>query len=154
MSDQTFKKSRRQFLKGAAYSSALTVGGLSGVAMAADATLSASASSKDALSDKADKNTTKETVILFNQSGETVQLDAENPVNLEMVNGWAVVNINKQFDSSQPSISLAPGERQGFSVDSVLAPLLDTTGNYIVITSEFTALNNMVPISTVDVAVA
>ena len=152
MSDQTFKNSRRNFLKGAAYTSVLSVGSLSGVVMAANAILPADAETDIATG--VSKNANKETVILFNQSGETIQLDADQPVNLELVNRWAVVKINKQLDSNQPAISLAPGERQGFSVDSVLGPLLDTTGNYIVITSEFTALNNIVPISTVDVAVA
>ena len=152
MSDKTFTQSRRNFLKGAAYTSALSVGSLSGVAMATNAILPADATSSADTITGASKSVNKETVILFNQSGETLNLDAAQPVNLEMVNGWAVVKINKQIESNQPSISLAPGQRQGFSVDSVLAPLLDTTGNYIVITSEFTAFNNMVPISTVDVA--
>ncbi len=73
---------------------------------------------------------------------------------LELLNGWAVVKINKHLGSNEQAFSLAPGQRQSFAVDSVLAPMLGTTGNYIVITSEFTALNNIVPISTVDVAVA
>jgi len=154
MSDKTFTQSRRNFLKSAAYTSALSVGSLSGVAMAAKSSLSTEAKSSADEATGSSKSENRETVILFNQSGETVQLDAENPVSLELLNGWAVVKINKQLDSNLPSISLAPGQRQGFSVDSVLGPLLDTTGNYIVITSEFTALNNVVPISSVDVAVA
>lgn len=142
MTDQTFTKTRRNFLKGAAYTSVLTVGGLSSVVLAAD-TISGASKSAD-----------KETVILFNQSGETVKLDAAQPVSLELLNGWAVVKINKDPGNSEHAISLTPGERQSFAVDAVLAPMLGTTGNYIVITSEFTALNNIVPISTVDVAVA
>jgi len=147
MSDQTFTKSRRNFLKGAAYTSALTVGGLSSIALAAETALSAHAKSG------ALKSADKETVVLFNQSGETVKLDATNSVSLELINGWAVVKINKNLGNGDQAISLAPGERQSFTVDAVLAPMLNTTGNYIVITSEFTALNNIVPISTVDVAV-
>ena len=142
MPDQTFTKSRRNFLKGAAYTSVLTAGGISSVALAADALTSAS------------KTTDKETVVLFNQSGETVKLDATQPVSLELLNGWAVVKINKHLGSDEQAISLAPGQRHSFAVDAVLAPMLSTTGNYIVITSEFTALNNIVPISTVDVSVA
>ncbi len=142
MSDQTFTKSRRNFLKGAAYTSALSVGGLSSVALAADAVTGAS------------KTADKETVVLFNQSAKTVKLDVAKPVSLELLNGWAVVKINKQLEINKPAINLEPGERQSFAVDAVLAPMLSTTGNYIVITSEFTALNNIVPISTVDVAVA
>ena len=154
MLDKPFTQSRRNFLKSAAYTSALSVGSLSGVAMAANSTLSTDAAlSADEIA-SVSKSANKETVILFNHSGETVKLDAANPVSLELLNGWAVVKINKHTDSNQPSIRLSPGERKGFSVDSVLGPLLDTTGNYIVITSEFTALNNIVPISTVDVAVA
>ena len=119
MFDKTFTQSRRNFLKSAAYTSALSVGSLSGVAMAANSAFSIDDASNSSKSDN------KETVILFNQSDETVELDAANPVTLELLNGWAVVKINKQTESNQPSIRLAPGQRQGFSVDSVLGPLLE-----------------------------
>ena len=91
MSDQTFTQSRRNFLKSTAYTSALSVGGLSGVAMAANATLSANATLLADATTGASKSANKETVILFNQSGETVNLDAAQPVNLEIINGWVTV---------------------------------------------------------------
>lgn len=134
-------QSRRKLLKGIAYGSALSVGGLSTVVFANSVTPKSGVD--------------KETVTLFNQSDKTINLDASNPVSLEQINGWVVVNINKQAEQSTANaISLAPGQQHSFAVDAVLAPMLGVTGDYIVITSEFTALNNMIPISTVDVAIA
>ena len=134
-------QSRRKLLKGIAYGSALSVGGLSTAAFA------------NSLTVKHDAN--KETVTLFNQSDKTINLDASKPVSLKQVNGWVVVNINKLDEqSTEKTISLAPGQQHSFAVDAVLAPMLGVTGDYIVITSEFTALNNMIPISAVDVAIA
>jgi len=134
-------QSRRKLLKGIAYGSALSVGGLSTAAFAGSVT--------------PNSGVDKETVTLFNQSDKTINLDASKPVSLEQVNGWVVVNINKvDAQSTEKTISLAPGQQHAFAVDAVLAPMLGVTGDYIVITSEFTALNNMIPISAVDVAIA
>ncbi len=140
MSKQTFTQSRRHFLKGAAYASALSVGGLSSVAFAT--------SSSDMRKDK-------ESLTLFNQSDKTVTLDALQPVSLEQVNGWVVVKINKHSEqSSGQAISLAAGQRQSFTIDAELAPMLQDSGDYIVITSEFSVLNNMIPVTTYDAMVA
>ena len=77
------------------------------------------------------------------------------PVSLELVNGWVVVKINKQTDQrTGKAISLAAGQRQSFAIDAKLAPMLKDSGDYIVITSEFSVLNNMVPITTYDSMVA
>ena len=143
MSKQTFTQSRRHFLKGAAYTSALSIGGLSSLAFATGA------------SANQQKTLAKETLTLFNQSDKTVTLDATKPVSLELVNGWVVVKINKQTEQSTgKAISLAAGQRQSFAIDAKLAPMLKESGDYIVITSEFSVLNNMVPITTYDSMVA
>jgi hypothetical protein len=144
MSKQTFIQSRRQFIKGAAYTSALSIGGLSSLAFATGST-----------STMLDK----ETITLFNQSDKTVTLDALQPVSLEQVNGWIVVKINKASGRSSNTntgqvISLAPGQRQSFAINTELAPILKNSGDYIVISSEFSVLNNMVPITTYDAMVA
>ncbi len=148
MSNQIKPFSRRRFLKGAAYMSALSVGGLSSAAFAAcgnkTSTMSASTSA----------------VTLFNQSDKTVALDAAQPVSLEKVNGWVVVKINKASEQSildlntDEIITLTAGQQLAFEVDSELAPLLKDSGDYIVITNEYSALNNMVPVSTYDTLVA
>lgn len=46
MTNKTFTKSRRNFLKGAAYTSALSLGGLSGLAFAAKTTAADNAACK------------------------------------------------------------------------------------------------------------
>ena len=137
--------SRRNFLKGAAYTSALSIGGISSLAFA---------SSKTNVSPE-----TLPTVTLFNQSDKTVSLDAWKPVSLEKVNGWVVVKINKADElrsdtANQQTITLAAGQKLSFAVDSELAPLLKDSGDYIVITNEYSALNNMVPVSIYDTLVA
>ena len=64
MSKQTFTQSRRHFLKGVAYTSALSIGGLSSLAFATGTCA------------KQQKTLDKETLTLFNQSDKTVTLDA------------------------------------------------------------------------------
>ena len=145
MSKQTKPLSRRHFLKGAAYTSALSIGGLSSLAFANSAS-----ASKDMA----------KTVTLFNQSDKTVALDASQPVSLQKVNGWIVVKINKASEQSIANlrtdeiITLSAGQRHTFEVDSELAPMLKETGDYVVMTNEFSVLNNIVPITTYDTLVA
>lgn len=133
-----FNQSRRKLLKTLAYGSALSIGGLS------TATIAASTNQEITHSGK-------QTITLFNQSDKTVSLDASQPVDYQKVNGWAVVNINKA-ETQATSLQLAAGERATFTVKSELASHLNTTGDYIVITNEFSTLNNMIPVSTIDVA--
>lgn len=147
MSNQTKKLTRRNFLKGAAYTSALSIGGVSSVAFASCA-------------NKSQMSVSTSSVTLFNQSDKTVALDASQPVNLKKVNGWVVVEINKASDDSimnlktDEIITLTAGQQLAFEVDSELAPMLKESGDYIVITNEYSALNNMVPVSTYDTLVA
>ncbi len=147
MSNQTKKLTRRNFLKGAAYTSALSIGGVSSVAFASCA-------------NKSQMSASTSSVTLFNQSDKTVALDASQPVNLKKVNGWVVVEINKASDDSimnlktDEIITLTAGQQLAFEVDSELAPMLKESGDYIVITNEYSALNNMVPVSTYDTLVA
>ena len=145
MSKQTKPLSRRHFLKGAAYTSALSIGGLSSLAFANSAS-----ASKDIA----------KTLTLFNQSDKTVALDASQPVSLQKVNGWIVVKINKASEQSIANlrtdeiITLSAGQQHTFEVDSELAPMLKETGDYVVMTNEFSVLNNIVPITTYDTLVA
>jgi len=147
MSNQTKSLTRRNFLKGAAYTSALSIGGVSSVAFATCA-------------NKSHMSASTSSVTLFNQSDKTVALDASQPVNLKKVNGWVVVEINKASDESimnlktDEIITLTAGQQLAFEVDSELAPMLKESGDYIVITNEYNALNNMVPVSTYDSLVA
>lgn len=151
MSKQTNTLTRRNFLKGAAYTSALSVGTVSSVAFAACGNTS---QTKNHLS------ASTSSVTLFNQSDKTVALDSSQPVSLEKVNGWVVVKINKASEKNiaelnvNEIITLSAGQKLAFTVDSELAPMLKESGDYIVITNEYSALNNMVPVSTYDTLVA
>ena len=81
-------------------------------------------------------------------------------MSLEKVNGWVVININKATDESilnleaDKIITLSAGQELEFKVDSKLASQLDEVGSYVVITPEFSALNNVVPVSTYGALVA
>ena len=144
MSKQTDTITRRHFLKGAAYSSALSVGGLSSVALAQ------SASPKEYIVSGSNASA----VTLFNQSAKTVALNAAQPVSLEKVNGWVVVKINKASVQDSIEITLAPGQKLSFAVNPELAPMLTETGGDIVITNEYSELDNMVPLATYNSMVA
>ena len=144
---QTKQLTRRNFLKGAAYTSALSIGGVSGVAFAAN-------------NNNSKVNASTSQITLFNQSDRTVALDATQPVNLKKVKGWVLVEINKASDESilnlkmDEIITLSAGQQLAFEVDSELAPLLKDSGDHIVITNEYGALNNTVPVTTYDTLVA
>ena len=144
MSKQTKTLTRRKFLKGAAYASALSIGGISNLASAS------STLTQPSMSDASDPFT----VSLLNKSNRTVVLDAAQPVSLEKVHGWVVVKINKNTEASHgQGITLAAGQQRAFAVDSALAPALKDAGSHIVITNEYSALDNMVPMATYDVVV-
>lgn len=140
MSKPNTSFSRRKFLKGAAYASALSVGSASALS-AANAMSSQPTTTK---------STAASTVTLMNQSNRAIVLDATQPVTLEKVHGWVVVKINK---APANGIALAAGQQGSFTVDSELAPALKDTGGHIVITNEYSELDNMVPMATYDVVV-
>jgi hypothetical protein len=136
MSKQTNSLSRRQFLKGAAYASALSVGGLS----------------VSSLSSVAFAGSSK--VTLLNQGNKTVALDAAQPISLEKLDGWVAVKLNMATETNNGQwITLAVGEQRSFTVDSDLVPALKKAGGHIVITSEQAVFDKMVPMATFDVVV-
>ncbi len=145
MSKQQNTLSRRNFLKGAAYTSVLSVGGLSSIAHATCGN-----------SEKSSMSASTSAITLFNQSDKTVALNASSPVSLENINGWVVVKINKASEQSildlntDEVITLTPGQQLAFSVNSEMAPMIKESGDFIVITNEYSALNNMVPVTTFD----
>ena len=133
MSKQT-NTSRRKFLKSAAYASALSVGGLSGLAAAG------SANAKQHITDTS--GIPSSTVTLSNQSAKTVALDAKHPIILEKVNGWVVVKVNKASTTgSAQTLNLEAGKQLSYVVGSGLAPRLANghqhrTGGQTVFVSE------------------
>ena len=115
MSKQT-NTSRRKFLKSAAYASALSVGGFSGLAAAS------SANTKHVTDTSGIPSST---VTLSNQSAKTVALDAKHPIILEKVNGWVVVKVNKaSATGSAQTLNLEAGQQLSYVVGSGLTPRL------------------------------
>lgn len=151
----TINQSKRKLLKTIACGSAASLAGLSGVVMANSVAIDDSPTKNKADQLNNTVSNTNNSLTVFNQTDKTIQLDITDPVNLQEVNGWVVVNINKASSPDlKRSIDLAPGQSRPFTVDPELAPMLDHIGNYVVITSEFTVLNNMIPVSLADVAIA
>lgn len=142
MTKQTHSLTRRKFLKGTAYVSAISAGGLSSLAFATG-------------KNKADIPNSK-SVTLLNQSDKTVFLNASQPVTLEKVNGWLVVEINKSSDESIVNlrrgqvIALRTGQKRSFTIDTELASLLKAGDEHIAITNDYSAVTSMVPIFTYD----
>ena len=124
MSKQTKTISRRHFLKGAAYTSALSMGGLSGAALASSVTPNPFIVTES----------TSAAVTLVNQSATVVALDINQPVSLEKKNGWVVVKVNKASEAAlvQP-LHLEAGQKISFSVDAELEPMLTASNRKPVI---------------------
>lgn len=148
MSNHSNTLTRRTFLKGAAYASALSAGSFSGMSLAKSVTPKQGMSGKSAMTGTAGLMA----ITLSNQSDEIVTLDARQPVSLEKVNDWVVVKVNKAKSSTAEvspgqQISLAAGQQCSFPVDAEVAPMLSAGGAYIVITKEFSPLDNLVPLT-------
>ena len=170
MTNKTFTKSRRNFLKGAAYSSALSLGGLSGLAFAAKSTspekafgVKASADlTNSGLSIMQQKTLTGETVTLINQSNKMIMLNALQPISLEQVNGSLIVKVNQiESEAFNGMIAVSPSERISFDIKSVgsgytsnyrnadILPLANSYENHLQITSEHSIFNRVVPVNLV-----
>lgn len=166
MSDQKFTPSRRTFLKGAAYSSALTLGGLSGIAMAGSA-VSKRATEGYALptcdiSIMRQHTLGKEIVSLFNHTDKVVTLNSITPVGLEHINGSLLVKVNQIDDhTSNKVIKLKAGERLSFEVEAITKnnsteslPIPNVLAGHLKITSDHPAFNGIVPVTVFDSQVA
>ncbi|MGB0848019.1 MAG: hypothetical protein ACPGSM_14940 [Thiolinea sp.] len=146
MSEQTHSFTRREFLKGTAYASTLSIGGLSGLASANSAIPTQNASNKSG----SPATTSLLAVTVSNHSDKAIALDPRQPVSLEQVNGWVVVKINKAKPDSNvvtgQQMNLAAGQQCSFPVDAELAPMLAASATEIVITNEYSTQDNLVPV--------
>ena len=131
-------QSRRTFIKGATYSTALTVGGLSSVAMATDAlskkttAVKSIASMGSALptcdiSIPATQSIGTNIVTLTNTTRSTVTVNSISSMGLQHVNKYLAVKVNKLGShAGQAKVSLAPGEDLSFVVAAISS---DDSGN-------------------------
>ncbi len=157
MSNQLFTNSRRNFLKGAAYTSVLSLGGLSSLAFATNDVAtnlnksaeiaSCSISSINGISVIQQKTMDKETVTLINQSHKLIMVDALQPITLKQVNGSLVVKVNQiKSKAINGMIAISPNERISFDINTVDANLEE---NHLQITSEYSVFNRIVPVQAV-----
>lgn len=130
-----FNQSRRTFIKGVAYSSALTVGGLSSAALAADALTTKSpivASGGSALptcdiSIAPAQNVGTEIVTLTNHTNTKVTFKSISSMSMQHVNRHLAVKVNKLgVHAGQGTVALAPGEQLSFVVAALSS---DDSGN-------------------------
>jgi len=163
---QLSNQSRRNFLKGAAYTSALSIGGLSSIAFATSNDNEIHASDSVNLTDSnisvmQQQMLHKETVSLFNNSDEAITLDALHPVTIERFNGSLVVKPNL-IDSNAfcGMIMMLPRQRISFDIQTTgglfssaeIAEVSKLDGQQLHITSEHAAFNKLIPVARHDAA--
>jgi len=168
MSNKNFTQSRRNFLKGAAYTSALSVGGLSSVAYAMGGPSSVKAKGTSAIAENnisvmQQQMLHKETVSLFNNSDETIMLDALKPVSIERANGSLIVRPNV-IDAATPALTgmimMHPRQRISFDIQTTggifssaeVADISKLEGQQMHITSEHSAFNKLIPVTSPNIA--
>ncbi len=133
---------RRTFLKGLACGSALSIGGLSSVAMAKSSKQTISTGSALPTCDihlLPKQHIGTEILTLFNHTKTNVTLGTITPVGLEHVNSYLAVKVNKLGKhAGQNTVTLVPGERLQFVVAAISS---DKYGN--------TSFNSSLPIPNV-----
>ena len=166
MSKQTFNSSRRGFLKSAAYASVLSAGGLSSLAFASDSPSTSMPLSQLSNVDIAimqQQMMDKEVVTLFNQSDKTISLNALQPISLQQLNSSIVVKVNQvDASSKQGAIHMAPSQRIAFEIEAIGADFVDAkmlpmpsmAGDFLQVSSEHAAFNNIVAVSPLSQQIA
>lgn len=166
MSDQIENKTRRTFLKSAAYASALSVGGLSSLAIAAKKpidletiTKSPNLRNESGITVIQETQFDREKVTLINESGKLQMLDARQPISLHQVDGRLVVTVNQNDeDAMNGMVLMSPKERLSFDVKAVGIDLGNTKGvpaltnlaeNQLRIKSDHSVFNRIIPVQLV-----
>ena len=179
MSEQTHKKltvsqSRRNFLKGAAYTSVLSVGAVGAIGAITSNVFTNSEVSKatsDAISSATHHGINimqqqmlhKEAVTLFNTSDEEIMIDALHPVHILRVNGSLQIKPNF-IETSVVSgmLMILPRERISFDIQTTgghfssaeIQDISKLKGQRLHVTSEHFAFNKLIPVSESDSAFA
>jgi len=157
-------------LKGAAYTSALSVGGLSSFAYAMGGDASVNTAPDVGIIDNnisvmQQQMLHKETVSLFNNSDEPIMLDALKPVTMERVNGSLVVKpniIEVGASAFTGMIMMHPRQRISFDIQTTggafssaeIADVSMLDGQLMHITSEHSAFNKLIPVTSPNVVEA
>ncbi|MGB1012013.1 MAG: twin-arginine translocation signal domain-containing protein [Thiolinea sp.] len=178
MTEQTslqtaINKSRRNFIKGTAAISALAMGGLSGLAVAARSKPGADVLSGAAISAKPGDRILgdsgikiiqetlydREKVTLINQSDKLQMLDARQPVSLYQTGDGLVVTVN-QDDAKAVNgmLVMSPGDQWEFDVKAIGIEVRNHTGlplltglaeHQLQISSTHSVFNRVLPVQVV-----
>ena len=163
MSNQLHDQTRRHFLKGTAYVSALSMTGLSSIAFAAKSkTLDADALTNERFLGDSGIRIIQETlhdrekVTLINQSGKLQMLDARRPISLHQIDDALVVTVNQNdAEAVNGMVLMSPNERFTFDVKAIgievadasdIPTLTNLAENQLQIVSEHSVFNRIVPV--------
>ena len=163
-----YTQSRRNFLKGAAYTSALSVGGMSSLAfvMSGDTAITVDGTTGAPNADISvmqQQMLNKETVSLFNNSDDALMLHALRPVLIVQVNGSLVVKPNLVKSAAFCGmIMMQPRERISFDIQTTgsvfssaeIQDVRNLNGQFLHISSEHSAFNKLIPVSSSDSVMA
>lgn len=129
--------SRRAFLKGVAYTSALSTLGLSSLAKASN---NASEAPQSAIRIMQQQVLGDQSVTLFNQSNQATALDAKQPLSVERTNtGALLVRANEATDLNSEVVVMAAGERIGFELKNTAKAQLGVESHHALF-NDLTAL--------------
>ena len=158
-------QSRRTFIKSAAYSSALTLGGISGLAMATDKKTTTAASFDGSALPTCDisigptQTIGSEIVTLNNHTNTDVSFDNISGVGLEHINKHLAVKVNKLGKhANQGVVTLAPGEQLSFVVAAICSDDCGNANNknlfipnmlagQLTVSSDHPAFNGIIPLT-------
>jgi hypothetical protein len=160
---------RRKFLKGLAYSSALSIGGLSGLAMAKpgkktpQVRIDGSALPTCDIQLLPKQHFGTEVLTLSNHTNTDVTLDKITPINLEHVNNYLTIKVNKfGKHAGQTTVTLSPGERlelvvaaissdiQGNTPDNYSLPIPNVLAGQLKVSSGHDDFNGIIPVTVFD----
>ena len=147
MSKQSNALTRRNFLKGAASLSALSIGGLAfaGQSIPAVDALSVNGIFSDSgIKIIQETLLDREKVTLINQSDKLQMLDVRQPISLHQANGALVVSVNQDdAEAVNGMMVMSPDQRLTFDVKSMG---IGTSKNQLQISSQHSVFNRVVPV--------
>jgi len=157
---------RRTFLKGLAYSSALSLGGLTSIVMAKPDGENLSTNSALPTCDihlLSTKNSGSETLSLFNHTEANVTIESIERVNLDNESKFLAVKVNKlDKHAGHNSVTLEPGETmdfvvsatssdyQDYSIENDSLEIPNVLAGQLKVSSDHHAFNGIIPVTVFD----